>query len=221
VTSQPCECRIPEAFRPSLNSLLTPLFSSSPRFETLSTILIFTVISQILCCLSSRKRPAALENAWQQLDEHSDSEKDRTILRSHTDKEPITKSEAVKRIVDLMFTATEVNATTEKSINDVAHQAGGWNEWIAKNVVAALEEGIRIGRAMSVPMGQAYKRAEKLALDMEGFAHDNPVLCTVIAFGILVLLAPFCLEWLGFGALGPIEGISPSQLLLFVMVACD
>ena len=38
------------------------------------------------------------------------------------------------------------------------------------------------------------------------FAHDHPVFLTLLALGVLVALAPYVIELLGFGELGPIEG---------------
>jgi hypothetical protein len=42
------------------------------------------------------------------------------------------------------------------------------------------------------------------------FVHEHPVLTaalvTIVAIGILVLLAPWAVEALGFGELGPVEG---------------
>ena len=56
-------------------------------------------------------------------------------------------------------------------------------------------------------MAQAMKDAfEKATSAAVGFARDHPVYCTIIALGILVILAPWVIEALGFGELGPIEG---------------
>lgn len=53
----------------------------------------------------------------------------------------------------------------------------------------------------------------------EGFVHDHPdattAFCTVIALGVLVVLVPWLVEWLGFcagfGELGPVAGMSRSS----------
>ena len=63
---------------------------------------------------------------------------------------------------------------------------------------------------MAPAMQEAYDKACEAAKTIEGFAADHPiataVFCTVIALGVLVVLAPYALELLGFGELGPIEG---------------
>ena len=65
---------------------------------------------------------------------------------------------------------------------------------------------------MNPAMQEAYDKACEAAKMIEGYAADHPiataVFCTVIALGVLVLLAPYALEFLGFGELGPIEGKS-------------
>ena len=49
-------------------------------------------------------------------------------------------------------------------------------------------------------------------MQIEGFVKDHPIMCTVIALGVLVTVAPWVIQTLGFcagfGELGPIEGMS-------------
>ena len=63
-------------------------------------------------------------------------------------------------------------------------------------------------------MKEAYDAAYEEALKIPGFVKDHPVFCTLVAVGVLLFLAPYVLEALGFGTLeaigfgveGPIEG---------------
>lgn len=56
----------------------------------------------------------------------------------------------------------------------------------------------------------AYDRACEAARGIPGFAAEHPLAtgvgCTVVALGVLVVLAPYVLGVLGFGELGPVEG---------------
>ena len=52
-------------------------------------------------------------------------------------------------------------------------------------------------------MKDAFDKAIDAAVE---FVKDNPIFCTLVALGILVILAPWAIEALGFGELGPIEG---------------
>ncbi|MCJ1238487.1 hypothetical protein MMC14_006476 [Varicellaria rhodocarpa] len=113
--------------------------------------------------------------------------------------------------------------TTEKSpgpalsatIDSIVHEAGGWKESIAKYVLAKLEAVIKAGEQMSPIMKKAYDWAYEEALKIIGFGKEHPVFYTVVAIGVLLFLAPYVLEVLGFGTLeaigfgleGPIEGL--------------
>jgi len=69
---------------------------------------------------------------------------------------------------------------------------------------------LRAGKDLGPALSAAYERACEAAKGIPGFAADHPlataVFCTVVALGVLVVLAPYVLEILGFGELGPAEG---------------
>ena len=56
-------------------------------------------------------------------------------------------------------------------------------------------------------MKEAFDKASAAAAE---FVHEHPVfvaaVATIVAIGILVILVPWAVEALGFGATGPIEG---------------
>lgn len=56
---------------------------------------------------------------------------------------------------------------------------------------------------MSQAMQDALERAVEEAVE---FAEAHPVYFTILALGVLVALAPWVIEAVGFGELGPIEG---------------
>jgi hypothetical protein len=60
---------------------------------------------------------------------------------------------------------------------------------------------------MGQAMRDAYDTAAQAVAEVLKFAKDHPVFVAVVALGILVILAPWAIEVLGFGELGPIEGI--------------
>ncbi len=63
---------------------------------------------------------------------------------------------------------------------------------------------------MNGAMREAYGKACEAARVFEGFAKEHPVavgvFVTVVAIGVVVLLAPEVLEWLGFVEWGIVEG---------------
>lgn len=74
-------------------------------------------------------------------------------------------------------------------------------EWILKKLDDALRSGATLGKAVKEASGRAIEAAV-------GFAKEHPAYCTLIALGILVMMAPWVLEVLGFAELGPVAGKS-------------
>ena len=60
---------------------------------------------------------------------------------------------------------------------------------------------------MGQGMRDVYDKVAKVVEEVWQFAKDHPVFVAVVALGILVVLAPWAIEVLGFGKLGPIEGM--------------
>lgn len=123
----------------------------------------------------------------------------------------LTHDEAAEQIVNALFTAEIGGSTTLVSqLNNIAHQCGGWSEWLADRIRRGLEQALAQGRKMSAALATAYDKACEAATVFEGFVKEHPiataVFVTVIAIGVLVVLTPYVVEMLGFGELGPIEG---------------
>ncbi|KXJ87354.1 hypothetical protein Micbo1qcDRAFT_124713 [Microdochium bolleyi] len=102
-------------------------------------------------------------------------------------------------------------AQLAQQVDDAVYTQGSWSEWIAEGILngirAILEQGPeKMGSAMRI----AHDRAAEAAGAVFQFASDHPEvvagLLTIVAIGVLVLLAPMVVEALGFAELGPIEG---------------
>jgi len=124
----------------------------------------------------------------------------------------LCSDEAASSIVSAMLDAHNTSPSLDATIQSLVHQAGGWSEYLATKILAALEAVLKAGEQMNPAMQEAYEKACEAAKTIDGYAADHPiattVFCTVIALGILVVLAPYALEFLGFSELGPIEGKS-------------
>lgn len=124
----------------------------------------------------------------------------------------LCNDEAAMSIVSAMVDADKTGTSLDITIQSLVHQAGGWSEYLAKKILAGLEAVLKSGEQMNAAMQEACDKACEAAKILEEFAADHPVatavFCTVIAIGVLVVLAPYALEWLGFGELGPTEGKS-------------
>lgn len=126
------------------------------------------------------------------------------------DKPRLRCDEAASSIVSAMLKANINDTSLDATIQSFVHQAGGWSEYLAKKILTMLEAVLKAGEQMNPAMQEAYDKACDAAKMVEGFAADHPLataaFCTLIALGVLVVLAPYALELLGFGELGPIEG---------------
>ena len=128
----------------------------------------------------------------------------------------LRNDDAALSIVSAMSSADKNDASLDATIQSLVHAAGGWSEYLAKKVLAGLEAVLKAAEPLNAVMQDAYDKAYEALKATEGFAADHPeataIFFTVIALGVLVVLMPYVLEWLGFwlgfGELGPIEGKS-------------
>ncbi|CAM6114915.1 unnamed protein product [Calypogeia fissa] len=111
---------------------------------------------------------------------------------------------------------SQLQALVGKSFNNKNNDlsSNGWRESIALAIFSSLENVVESAVKAGVPMGKAmadaYQKVKCLVAEMAqetvGFAEEHPVYVTLLALGILVCLAPWAVEVLGFAELGPIEG---------------
>lgn len=135
-------------------------------------------------------------------------------LTVSNEKPTLTIEEAAESIVSTLLSASKAGSSLDAEIQSLVHRAGGWSQYLATKILTAVEAVLKAGKKMSAPMQQAYDKACEQAKELEVWASDHPlaveVLCTVIALGVLVVLTPYVVEYLGFcfgfGELGPIEG---------------
>lgn len=129
-------------------------------------------------------------------------------MKDNSGKAPFVEAiaKSALTIVAAMRNAKEQGPSLDATIQQLVDQAGGWSENLAQNVLADLETVLQLGQPMNAAMRKAYDQACKAAKAIQGFAAERPVFCTVVALGLLVVLAPCALKWLGFSKLGPIKG---------------
>jgi hypothetical protein len=130
--------------------------------------------------------------------------------------DPRTAESIADHIILAITTAEKGGKNLEKKLSDIVGEYG-WKEKVAEWVLVKLELVLREAQKLSPALKEAYDQAWETAKGIEGFVQEHPVFCTVIALGVLVLIAPWAVEALGFGELGPIEGTSfASSLSLLV-----
>ncbi|EDQ99630.1 uncharacterized protein LACBIDRAFT_186606 [Laccaria bicolor S238N-H82] len=122
-------------------------------------------------------------------------------MESDSPPEQRTQAQA-EDILSLLSTAEYNDKHLEESLQDIVRETG-WYENLAAAVLDSLENIVRGGAPVAGAMTDAVGKATGAAI---GFAKEHPVFCTIVALGVLVLLAPWAIEAFGFGELGPIEG---------------
>ncbi|MBE3041136.1 hypothetical protein IMZ48_00825 [Candidatus Bathyarchaeota archaeon] len=115
-------------------------------------------------------------------------------------------------ILDIIRNADKNDHKLKAQVSVVV-SAQGWTENIAKAVVKGLEYLITEGREkVGKALREAIDKAEAAAKECFAFAKEHPYItagfATIVAVGVLVLIAPWAVEALGFGELGPIAGKS-------------
>ncbi|KAI4146237.1 MAG: hypothetical protein L6R39_003535 [Caloplaca ligustica] len=167
------------------------------------------ILSTIFACGSRRERYIQLPTG--NSNQHPSQPEKSTVDYSSEKTVHLTCEEAATRIVNTLFEANKDSPPLIAQIDGIAHQAGGWSEWLAGKTREGLEAALKAGKGMNTAVAAAYARACEAAKVFEHFAEDHPlataVFVTVIAIGVLVILAPYVVELLGFGELGPIEEV--------------
>ncbi|KAK0649731.1 hypothetical protein B0T16DRAFT_389726 [Cercophora newfieldiana] len=118
------------------------------------------------------------------------------------------------KIIKILVTTEKSGKALAQSLND-AVQATGWTDWIAKRTLEGLEQTLKTSREKWGPaLIEAYDKA--VSASNEAFAElvqevkDHPkevaagLLVTLLAIGVVAVLAPVVLEVLGFSAEGPV-----------------
>jgi len=118
---------------------------------------------------------------------------------------PQTTESLAADILSTLYAANTNDEQLKQSLQDSIHETG-WYENLAVAVLTGLENAIKAETPMGQAMKDAYEIASHVVADVLEFAKEHPVFCAVVALGILVILAPWVIEVLGFGELGPIEG---------------
>lgn len=172
-----------------------------------------TLLKAAFPCLpiSPTERAIQLPTETSTLSEKFPATQPRLPIRNTTAK--ISATEAADSIVSAMLAFEPLTSPSlPTTVNPIVHQAGGWSEYLAAKILAALQTVLEAGKPLNEAVRSAYDVACRAVEVTEGFAADHPVFCTLVALGVLVVLAPYVVEYLGFcagfGELGPVEGMS-------------
>lgn len=114
--------------------------------------------------------------------------------------------EVANDVVNTILTAEKAGARLKAELDSIVG-CYGWKEYLAEKVLEKLGAALQGAHDKLGPaIRDAYNKAWNAANEIEGFVIQHPVMCTIIALGVLVVIAPWVIEVLGFAELGPMEG---------------
>jgi len=121
---------------------------------------------------------------------------------------------AADSLVDTIFLAEKNGIELRQTLEEII-QTNSWRQNFAKAVFEGMQKAIETARPMGDALREIYEKVACVVAGMKGFAHDHPIVCALIALGILVLVAPWVIEALGFVEGGILEGEKYSVFALW------
>lgn len=111
--------------------------------------------------------------------------------------------DAAAQFIDTLRTANASGPELEARLKSIV-SANGWTENLAEAIFRGVVKLITDGAKLAKAMDDAVGKAEHAAWE---FAKEHPYYTAIIAIGVLALLAPWVIDALGFGQLGPRAGM--------------
>ena len=121
-----------------------------------------------------------------------------------------TETDLAAQIIAKLLAATKNDAVLKADLQSTI-STYGWYDGLAAAVLAGLENAIKLGEEMQPAMKAAYERAVEGVNSVEQWAGEHPeisaaVVVTLIALGVLAIMMPWLMAWLGFAEEGIVEG---------------
>ena len=112
---------------------------------------------------------------------------------------------AAADFITTLYTADKDGDELRHSLHNII-SANSWSSNFAQAVFTALQKALETAKPMNEGLKRVYDRVVLVVDGIEGFVKEHPILCAVIALGILVVVAPWVIEALGFVEGGILEG---------------
>jgi hypothetical protein len=168
-----------------------------------------TFLTAVLACITGI---SSSEVAYAPFKDRDHFDTKQQLAQEQTDKD------LAADIIDILRTAEKAGPSLQHRLRSAIGTCN-WTGSIARAVLNGVIELVQDGRQkMGLAMAEALQRVEDEANNAFEFAKDHPKeilagLVIIIAVGILVvMMAPWIVQALGFAELGPVEGMSPCLL---------
>ncbi|KAK1717338.1 uncharacterized protein BDZ83DRAFT_30161 [Colletotrichum acutatum] len=128
------------------------------------------------------------------------SEKQTSIVKD----QPLRSAkDAASEFIDILRTAEKGGKDLERHLRNIV-TANSWTEELAKYILSGVEGLVRHRNTIGQIVRETVDKSTEAADSVFEFAKEHPVFVTIIAIGVLVIVAPWVIEALGFGEFGPI-----------------
>lgn len=189
----------------SNESKLNPLTFVTNSYQTLQsfenlTVTFMAVLSKLLgcCCIHTDQELSFTEKRYT-------TNTDSYILY----KDNPSKAELADEFIAKLFAAENNDAVLQADLKSLIH-AYSWYDGLAAAILAALENAIKLREEMGSAVKAAYEKAVTAVNKVKEWAEEHPkmtaVIITLIALGVLALMIPWLMAYLGFAEEGIIEG---------------
>jgi hypothetical protein len=130
-----------------------------------------------------------------------------TLLSSYHETDDVDQSSLLATSILTTLRTTHKSGAALRMHLDASIGTTNWTSTLAKYLLEKLTQVLRDGHEHFGPaLRDAYERATRVALSVEGFVVEHPVFCTVVALGVLAVMTPWVLGLLGFVEVGIVEG---------------
>jgi hypothetical protein len=183
-----------------LSSKPTPI-KASQSFENSDTtnMAVLSTLSWC-CCINADPEPSDVEKPL--------------ITRAPSDaqyKDNPSAAEVADDIITKLFTAEKNDIALEANLRSMVHTYG-WYDNLAAAILASMEQAIELGKEMGPAVKAAYEKAVVAVNKVKEWADAHPemaaVIITLIALGVLAVMMPWLMAYLGFAEEGILEGES-------------
>ncbi|KAL1856402.1 hypothetical protein Daus18300_010774 [Diaporthe australafricana] len=128
---------------------------------------------------------------------------------SAINEQPVQSAEdAASQFIDILRTSDKGGKDLERRLKKIV-SVNSWTEDLAKYILQGIEALVQHRDTVGQFVREAMDKSTDAAESIFDIAKDHPILVTIVAIGVLVIIAPWVLEALGFGGLARLPTLSP------------
>ncbi|MCJ1357465.1 MAG: hypothetical protein MMC33_007461 [Icmadophila ericetorum] len=148
------------------------------------------VLSTLLscCCINADQEPSDVE---------------KHLITQYKDNP--TTAEVADDVIAKLFAAEKNDIALQENLKSMVHTCS-WYDNLAAAILAAIEQAIELEKEMGPAVKAAYEKAVAAVNEVKEWADAHPemaaVVITLIALGVLAVMMPWLMAYLGFAEEG-------------------